>query len=153
MNFHWNADAKKTIRGKIHGNACSERWFNIIPITYCSSDNSRDFYWANRSIRPTVNIDYDETYEKYDRDFPFGHESLFLNDSCRRGGAQVFFVLKYSPSTALTASGTVSSFLAFLSASNALSMSSDTETIIFFITGHGVRWSDHRRQSWNPSRR
>jgi putative transposase len=53
-----------------------------------------------------------------------------------RNGAernQVCFVLKYSPSTALTASGTVSSFLAFRSASNALSMSSDTDSIIFFI--------------------
>jgi hypothetical protein len=38
------------------------------------------------------------------------------------------FCLKYSPNTALTASGTVSSFLAVRSASNALSMSSDTNT-------------------------
>lgn len=43
------------------------------------------------------------------------------------------FDLKYSPSTALTASGTVSCFLAFRSASNAFNISSDTESIIFFI--------------------
>ena len=43
------------------------------------------------------------------------------------------FVLKYSPSTALTASGTVSNFRALRSASSALSMSSDTDIIIFFI--------------------
>ncbi len=42
-------------------------------------------------------------------------------------------VLKYSPNTALTVSGMVSSFLAFRSASSAFSISSDTESIIFFI--------------------
>jgi hypothetical protein len=42
-------------------------------------------------------------------------------------------VLKYSSRTARTASGMVSSFLALRSVSSALSMSSDTEIIIFFI--------------------
>lgn len=43
-------------------------------------------------------------------------------------------ILKYSPNTALTVSGIDSSFLAFLSSSNALTISSDMLTIIFCIT-------------------
>ncbi len=43
------------------------------------------------------------------------------------------FVLKYSPSTALTASGMDSSFRAFRSCSSAFTMSSDMATIILFI--------------------
>ena len=43
------------------------------------------------------------------------------------------FVLKYSPRTARTVSGIVSNFLALRSASSALSISSDTDSIIFFI--------------------
>ena len=54
------------------------------------------------------------------------------------------FVLKYSPSTALTVSGMDSSLRAFRSCSSALTISADMATIILFIKVHALYIGTHR---------
>lgn len=60
------------------------------------------------------------------------------------------FPLKYSPKTALTASGTVSSFRAFRSCSSAFIMSSETLSCIFCIANrHSLHLIESNRYLYN----
>lgn len=97
------------------------------PITHIDELSERaNAVLKNRRVEGSHNIDNSKRYEKYGCDFLLCPKS----ESFRRRESQVCFVLKYSPRTALMASGMVSSFLDFLSSSIALSMSSDTDSQI-----------------------
>lgn len=65
-------------------------------------------------------------------------DSQSFADCSRQTSHLLSLTLKYSPRTALTASGTVSSFLAFFSFSKASSMSSETDSMIRSIIAIGI---------------
>jgi len=138
MNFNGNIYAEEPINSEIHRDYRNKGRFNIGPIADGRYDNSRNHRWADCGCEPTISIYSEENYEKNEGDFPprnppfeFNHPRWVWN--LGRGSGQGCFVLKYSPSTALTASGMDSSFRAFRSCSNAFTISSDMSTTNLFI--------------------
>jgi putative transposase len=89
--------------------------------------NEWNGYVRDGRAENAINIYADKTQEKdYCENLPIRYQALSLQ-------SLLSLTLKYSPSTALTASGMDSSFRAFRSWSRAFTISSDMATIILFI--------------------